>query len=100
MTQDEAAGGVKHVPPGEGEALWVFGELQTYKLAGEDTGGAFTAFEVTAAPHSAPPPHIHHQADETFYVLEGTPRSLLAGLPSGKLRPVLGSAASCASAAL
>jgi quercetin dioxygenase-like cupin family protein len=72
MTQDEAAGGLKHVPPGEGEALWLFGELQTYKLAGEDTGGAFTAFEMTVAPHSAPPPHIHHQADETFYVLEGT----------------------------
>jgi quercetin dioxygenase-like cupin family protein len=73
VTQDEAAaGGVKHVPPGEGEALWVFGELQTYTLAGEDTGGAFTAFEMTVAPQSAPPPHIHHQADETFYVLEGT----------------------------
>jgi len=72
VTQEEAAGGLKHVPPGEGEALWVFSELQTYKLAGEDTGGAFTALEMTAAPQSAPPPHIHHQADETFYVLEGT----------------------------
>ena len=50
----------------------MFGELQTYKLAGEDTGGAFTAFEMTVAPQSAPPPHIHHQADGAFYVLEGT----------------------------
>jgi hypothetical protein len=39
--------GVTHVPPGEGRSLWVLGELVTYKTTSEQTGGAYSLFEVT-----------------------------------------------------
>lgn len=40
-------------------------------LGGEDTGGAFSILEAVQKPGSEPPLHIHHAADETFYLLEG-----------------------------
>jgi quercetin dioxygenase-like cupin family protein len=60
-----------HVPPGEGEAFWVAGELVTIKATSEDTGGAYSLTEEIWPPEVGPPPHIHHTQDETFYVLEG-----------------------------
>jgi mannose-6-phosphate isomerase-like protein (cupin superfamily) len=41
-------------------------------LASSDlTGGAFELFEELRASPSGPPPHVHRDRDETFYVLEG-----------------------------
>ena len=63
---------VAHVPPGGGRrSLWVLGELLTYKIPSQHTGGAYSLFEVTAPPGAGPPPHIHHREDESFYILEG-----------------------------
>ncbi len=57
---------------GEGEkSLWVLGELVTYKVTAEQTGGAYSLFEVVTRPGGGPPPHVQHQEDECFYVLEG-----------------------------
>ena len=61
----------KHVPPRQGNSLWVAGELVTLKVLGEDTDGAFTLLEEVTPPQGGPPPHIHHREDEAFYVLEG-----------------------------
>ena len=61
----------KHIPPGEGESLWVVDELLTLKIVGEDTSGAFAVLEEITPPQGGPPPHIHSREDETFYVLEG-----------------------------
>ena len=62
----------RHVPPGEGEAFWVAGELLTLKTRREDTDGACTVLEEVSPPGAAgPPPHVHHREDETFCVLEG-----------------------------
>ena len=37
-----------HVPPCEGQMLWVVGDLLIFKIGGQDTDGAFTlAEEVT-----------------------------------------------------
>lgn len=46
----------------------------TFPLTGEDTGGVFSLTDFTMAPPPAPgpPPHIHEDADEAVYVLEGT----------------------------
>jgi mannose-6-phosphate isomerase-like protein (cupin superfamily) len=55
----------------EGRALWVLGELVTYRVASEDSGGAFSLFEVVVQPQGGPPPHIQHREDEWTYVLEG-----------------------------
>jgi quercetin dioxygenase-like cupin family protein len=69
--EDEVEMDVTHVPPGEGRSLWVLGELVTYKTTSEQTGGAYSLFEVTTQPGVGPPPHVQHREDESFYVLEG-----------------------------
>ena len=63
--------GVKHFPPGEATALWVFGGLVTFHALGEYTGGAFTLLEEETSPQSAAFPHLHHEEDQAFYILEG-----------------------------
>jgi quercetin dioxygenase-like cupin family protein len=69
-------GGV-HRARGEGQAYWLLTDLFTFKATGEDTNGAFVIAEHSAGPEG-PPPHVH-QADEAFYVLEGTWEFSLAG---------------------
>jgi quercetin dioxygenase-like cupin family protein len=59
---------------GAGEGLanvwWKSGRI-TVKTAGAETGDAFSQIE-TDDPHGTGPPlHLHHNEDETFYVLEG-----------------------------
>jgi quercetin dioxygenase-like cupin family protein len=64
--------GVAHIPPGAGsKSLWVLGELVTYKTTSDQTGGAYSLFEVESRPGSGPPPHVQHWEDESFWVLEG-----------------------------
>ena len=63
---------ITHVPPVEGaRSLWVLGELLTYKIPSQQTGGAYALFEAATPPGAGPPPHVHHREDEAFYVLEG-----------------------------
>jgi quercetin dioxygenase-like cupin family protein len=62
---------VAPVPPGEGTSFWLVTDLHIFKAVGEDTNGAFSLSELTAHPEFAPPPHIHHREDESFYILEG-----------------------------
>ena len=63
---------IAHVPPDEGtRSLWVLGELLTYKIPSQQTGGAYVLFEAATPPGAGPPPHVHHREDEAFYVLEG-----------------------------
>ena len=69
--EEEVETGVTHVPPGEGRSLWVLGELVTCKTTSEQTGGAFSLFEVTTQPGAGPPLHVQHREDESFYVLQG-----------------------------
>lgn len=51
-------------------------DLGTFDAAilatGEQTGGAFSVLQTLNEPHDfGPPMHIHHDAAEAFYVLEG-----------------------------
>jgi hypothetical protein len=47
---------VVNMPPGEGRrTLWVLGELVTYKILSQQTGGAHTLFEVATQPEAGPP---------------------------------------------
>jgi mannose-6-phosphate isomerase-like protein (cupin superfamily) len=62
---------VRHVPAGEGRAIWITGDTYTFKAVGADTKGALTLFEGTVSPQLGPPLHIHHREDEFYYVLEG-----------------------------
>jgi quercetin dioxygenase-like cupin family protein len=60
-----------HVPPDGGGSLWFFGELVTCKVTSDQTGGAYSLFEIVARPGAGPPPHVQHWEDEAAYVLEG-----------------------------
>src|SRR5436309_12661685 len=71
-------GGV-HLGRGEGKSFWLLTDLHTFKVVGDDTNGAFTVAELSAGPELGPPPHIHRNHDESFYILEGTFDFSLAG---------------------
>ena len=57
---------------GEGlaDVWWKTGRI-TVKAGPDETGNAFSQFEVDDPRGSGPPVHVHHNEDETFYILEG-----------------------------
>ena len=58
--------------PGDGRTVKnPAGGLLAFTARGEQTGGALTVFESTAAPGEGPPLHRHAREDEVFYVLRG-----------------------------
>ena len=75
-----------HVPGGEGEALQVTGGTVTCKLSGQETGAAYSLWDVVTAPGKGPRPHRHHGQDEDFYVLEGEVR-FVSGEETVTVRP-------------
>lgn len=60
-----------HVLPGEGAAWWVVGDTYTVKATARDTNGQFALIEASIPPQAGPPPHLHRNEDEAYYVLEG-----------------------------
>src|SRR3712207_1073369 len=65
-------GGAVHLGRGEGPAVRMPGaQLLTLKVGGARTGGAYSLFEVAVRPGGRQAPHIQHEEDECFYVLEG-----------------------------
>lgn len=63
----------KFIAPSEGARLNVLGVRHTVKVAPQDSGEDFSLHEfVVPAGSYGPPPHVHTQEDEAFYVLEGT----------------------------
>ena len=57
---------------GEGDKRsFLGGGLHIWKLMAEDTGGAFFLFEDTLTKGKTTPLHLHPEADEMVYVLEG-----------------------------
>ena len=71
MAEGPNSGAAHVLPPGEGKLVWLVGDQITVKLESEDTGGAYSLVEETSPPEGGPPPHIHHNVDETLYVLAG-----------------------------
>lgn len=54
------------------KSLSLAGHIYKFYTKGEDTGGAYTLFEANIPPVDiGPPPHIHHNEDVAFYILEG-----------------------------
>lgn len=65
-------GGAVHLGRGEGLAVRMPGaQLLTLKVGGARTGGAYSLFEIAVWPGGWQAPHIQHEEDECFYVLEG-----------------------------
>src|SRR3954447_5567186 len=53
------------------DSYWFLDTLVRVRAAGEDTGGRYGVVESVAPSGHQPPPHVHHEDDEGFYVLEG-----------------------------
>lgn len=62
------------------KSVAVVGSIYKYLATGEDTGGAYSLFEALVPPGDpGPPPHIHRNEDEAFYVIEGQFSIVLGG---------------------
>lgn len=57
--------------PGDGRSIDLSTFRMSVKAAREDTNGAFTLLEADEPPGFGPPLHVHRDAAEAFYVLEG-----------------------------
>ena len=71
-TASTARTGPIRVAAGAGlaDVWWKSGRL-TVKVSAAQTGGNFSQFEVTDPRGTATPTHVHHNEDESFYLLEG-----------------------------
>lgn len=58
-------------PPSAGADWSVLGTALTCKVSSEETGGAYSIVEQTVEPQSGPPPHVHQDEDEIFYIADG-----------------------------
>ena len=54
---------------GLADVWWKTGRI-TVKAGPDETGNAFSQFEVDDPRGSGPPLHVHHNEDETFAILE------------------------------
>ena len=68
-----------HLPASAGDTYYGPGDVYRFLVTGAETGGAYFAMEAIVPPGGGPPPHIHRNEDETFYVLEGQTEFLLDG---------------------
>ena len=57
--------------PGEGRSVALGNFTMSIKATDAETGSAFSLLEATEPPGFGPPMHIHHNAAEAFYVLDG-----------------------------
>ena len=57
--------------PGEGRHIDLGAFRMCVKATGTETGGLFSLLEADEPPGFGPPLHVHHDAAEAFYVLEG-----------------------------
>ena len=69
MTQ--TAGTAFVLGPGEGRSIDLGNFSMSIKATDADTGSAFTLLEAAEPAGFGPPMHIHHDAAEAFYVLDG-----------------------------
>jgi len=74
--------------PGEGRMIDLGNFTMVVRAEGGQTGGAYTLLEAAEPPDFGPPLHIHRDAAEAFYVLEGEYRIFL---PDGEHRCPVGS---------
>jgi mannose-6-phosphate isomerase-like protein (cupin superfamily) len=57
--------------PGEGRPIDLGAFAVTLKASADETDGVVSVLEASEPPGFGPPLHIHHDAAEAFYVLEG-----------------------------
>jgi quercetin dioxygenase-like cupin family protein len=63
------------VQPGQGTTVQgPAGGPLTFKVRGDQAGGALTVIENQIAPGDGPPHHVHASEDEAWWIIEGTLR--------------------------
>jgi quercetin dioxygenase-like cupin family protein len=67
----EPTGGAFVLRPGEGRSIDLGNFEMSLKASGDDTGGAFALLEAAEPPGFGPPLHIHNDAAEAFFILDG-----------------------------
>ena len=67
----EGGSGAFVLGPGEGRAIDLGGFGMSVKATADQTNGAFSLLEASEPAGFGPPLHIHRDAAEAFYVLEG-----------------------------
>jgi mannose-6-phosphate isomerase-like protein (cupin superfamily) len=67
----EAVAGAFILRPGEGRSIDLGGFQMSVKATAEQTNGAFTLLEAEEPAGFGPPLHIHRDAAEAFYVVDG-----------------------------
>lgn len=63
---------IRKVAHSEGEVHAVMGDAMRFIATAAHSDGAYALSEIEVRPGSGAPPHIHHNEDEAFYVLEGS----------------------------
>ena len=58
--------------PEDAETIRPFGIDMKVMLGAEHTGGTFSAIFAEVKPGEGPPPHLHRDREEYFFVVEGT----------------------------
>jgi quercetin dioxygenase-like cupin family protein len=79
MTSTPATGRgqLLHRPSESGLAFLGPGDSYRFLVTGAESGGSYFAMEAIVPAGGGPPPHIHRNEDETFYVIEGEVEFLL-----------------------
>ena len=77
LTTLQPAAQLVHRPADTGATYYGPGDVYRFLVTGAETGGAYFAMEAIVPPGGGPPPHIHTNEDETFYVVEGRCEFLL-----------------------
>jgi mannose-6-phosphate isomerase-like protein (cupin superfamily) len=70
-TVAETAGSAFVYGPGEGRQIDLGGFRMSVRATPDETGGLFSLVEADEPAGFGPPLHVHHDAAEAFYVLEG-----------------------------
>lgn len=61
-----------HIPAGStSPVLFMEQHVFRFLVNSDDTGGQYSTMEIVSEPGSGPGPHIHEDAEESFYVLDG-----------------------------
>jgi quercetin dioxygenase-like cupin family protein len=66
-----AQGDLLYRPAGDGATFIGPGDVYRFLVTGAESGGEYFAMEAIVPPGGGPPPHIHRNEDETFYIVEG-----------------------------
>ena len=72
MPDESSSGTASLVASAETAAgFWQMGILWTPLISGESTRGAYSLMEQLMPAKAGPPPHVHDQGEEVFYILDG-----------------------------